>query len=100
MAQIGWYCCTDSDYGLHNASEFIVVIYTFPDGVVTDDSEPDLRKLVYDTVAPYMAQELLTASHLDARWISNVNGGSVNAGEGTNSLCAHNLCTAARHATY
>ena len=58
----------------------IALIYTFPDDVITDDSEPDLCKLVFDTIAPFMAPELVTTSHLDARWISNVNGGSANAG--------------------
>ena len=78
----------------------IALIYTFPDDVITDDSEPDLCKLVSNTIAPFMAPELVTTSHLDARWISNVNGGSANAGAGTNSLCAHRVCTAHQLVTH
>jgi hypothetical protein len=61
-------------------------IVTFPPGIVTDTTEPNLVHVIYEAMRPFVADSLLTDDHLRSDIIANVNDGSCRAGAGTDSL--------------
>ena len=71
-----------SDYGQRNSMHIIRYIVTFPPGIITDTTEPNLVHVLYEAMCPFVAASLLTEDPLRSDIIANVNGGSAQVGAG------------------
>eukprot|EP01052_Picozoa_sp_SAG31_P032510 SAG31_NODE_3574_length_4113_cov_2.614848_1_plen_213_part_10 len=75
-----------SDAGIAPCTKSVQMIFEFPHGTITDKTEPDAAKYMWECIKALVVPELRTDSWSDTALLCNVNDGSANAGKGTNCI--------------